>query len=189
MKKLLIILFQIYFILIYAEAQSGAIRYGVEANQFIVGSGFGTSTELQAFIFDRDGRRLSVGVYFDSKLNRIGGFSISTLRILGFNKREYTPFLQPYLFYNLIFHKTTITSYEISDTYRVVPGTYKSIEHHAGIGIRLNIIPNLYLKGEIGYGVYLGSIMKPSAPDAVTNESYGSFGGGTLIKLGMGKFF
>jgi hypothetical protein len=97
--------------------------------------------------------------------------------------------LEPYFFYNFIYRRTIITEPKISDNYMVAVGTYKSMEHHVGIGLRATIIKSVYLTTELGYGIYLGSIMKPSKPDPVLNESYGTSGTGALVKIGLGTFF
>jgi hypothetical protein len=188
-KKLVFILIQITAALLTVQAQDGIRKFGIEANQFIVESGFGTSSELQFYVLDKTGKRLSIGLYYDNKLNKIGGISISTLKMLRNNRKSHMPVFEPYLFYNLIYHKTTITKPVQSDSYFVAAGTYKSMEHHAGIGVRANIAKGFYLKGDIGYGLYLGSIMKPSQPDATLNESYGTHGAGALIKIGIGVSF
>lgn len=188
MKKSVLILF-IIASLTEAYSQKGHSSFGFEANQFIVGSGFGTGTELQVKVSDNQVRWLSVGLYFDSKLNNIGGFSISIQNMLGNHKRSIGRIVAPYLFYNLIYHKTDIEKQMVSDEYFVAIGTYKSIEHHAGIGVRVNVVGSCYLSGEVGYGLYLGSIMKPSKPDPIMNESYGTNGPGALIKIGIGTSF
>ena len=181
----------IYLILILtaAGAQTTARRFGIEANQFVVESGFGASTELQVYILDNTGKRFSLGLYYDSRLNTIGGFSISANKMLGKYRKSYFRTIEPYLFYNLIYHRTTITKPVQSDNFIVSIGTYKSMEHHAGFGLKANISKRFYLKGEIGYGLYLGSIMKPSKPDLVLNESCGTHGTGMLVKIGMGVSF
>ena len=63
------------------------------------------------------------------------------------------------------------------------------MEHHVGLGLRVTIIKSIYLTTELGYGIYLGSIMKPSKPNEVLNESSGTNGSGVLAKVGVGIFF
>ncbi|MFO7655680.1 MAG: hypothetical protein R6W78_01290, partial [Bacteroidales bacterium] len=99
------------------------------------------------------------------------------------------PVAEPFVFYNLIYHKTRLDEKVISEDYYIAQGTYKSIEHHTGIGLRINIVPGFYLKGEAGFGFYLGSIMKPSKPDPILNESFGTHGAGALFKIGIGSWF
>ena len=172
-----------------ASSQTVARRFGIEANQFIVESGFGAGTELQVYMLDKTGKRLSLGLYYDNKLNTIGGFSISANKMLGKRRKSRIRTIEPYLFYNLIYHKTTITKPIQSENFHVANGTYKSMEHHGGFGLKANISKSFYLKGETGYGLYLGSIMKPSKPDLILNESYGTHGTGMLVKIGMGVLF
>ncbi|MBN2613544.1 MAG: hypothetical protein JXB00_18455 [Bacteroidales bacterium] len=175
--------------IITTNAQPVKHRYGFEANQFLVQSGFGSGTELQVNLTDNKRRTLSLGLYFDSKLHNIGGFSISTQRMLRKYRRNYIPVFEPFVFYNLIYHKTRIDQQMASEDYLIAKGTYKSIEHHTGLGLRINIATGFYLKGEAGFGFYLGSIMKPSKPDPMLNESFGTHGAGALFKIGIGTSF
>ena len=189
MKKKILLLVQLAVIITTSFAQPTTRKFGIEANQFIIGSGFGSSSELQVFVLDEKGRRLSLGVYYDHKFNTIGGISAGFMKMLRNQKKSYGAVLEPYAFYNFIYRRTTIAIPEISDDYVVAVGTYKSMEHHIGLGLRTNISKRFYLKSEVGYGVYLGSIMKPSEPDLVLNESYGTNGTGALVKIGIGIFF
>jgi hypothetical protein len=186
--KLLLVVFLVFSV-VAGYGQTTDRKFGVEANQFIIQSGFGTSTEIQVFVQDNHNRRLSLGTYFDNKFQTIGGISVSFYKMLRNYKKSTNTTLDPYLFYNFIYRKTTITETEITENSIVNIGTYKSMEHHIGIGLRTNITKRFYIKGEIGYGLYLGSIMKPSKPDPVLNESYGTNGTGAILKIGTGIFF
>ena len=189
LKKSIIIFVYSAINIITVTAQNETGKLGIEANQFIVESGFGTSTELQVYYVDQTGKRLSLGLYYDSKLKKLGGISISVIKMLSIQKKSGIKMIEPYWFYNLIYHKTTITEPIQSEDFYVAVGKYKSMEHHTGIGLRINVTKSYYLRGEAGYGLYLGSIMKPSKPDELLNESYGTHGTGSLIKLGMGISF
>jgi hypothetical protein len=189
MKKLLLFVLLVSSIATMSYSQPKARKYGIELNQFMVGSGFGTGTELQVFAADEKGKRLSLGLYYDHQYGKIGGLSVSFLKMLRSNNKPNIPILEPYAFYNFIYRKTTIVESSISENYIVSIGTYKSMEHHLGLGLRTNITKHLYIKGELGYGLYLGSIMKPSKPDEVLNESSGTNGSGVLAKVGVGIFF
>jgi hypothetical protein len=189
MKKLLLFVLLASSIAGISNGQPTARKYGIELNQFVVGSGFGTSSELQLFVADEKGKKLSVGLYYDHQYGNIGGLSVSFLKMLRSNNRPNIPVLEPYAFYNFIYRKTTIVESSISENFNVAIGTYKSMEHHLGMGLRTNISKHLYIKGELGYGIYLGSIMKPSKPDEVLNESSGTNGAGVLAKVGVGIFF
>ncbi len=189
MKKSILILGLFVTAFTCVNAQHKERYFGFEVNQFVVQSGFGQGTEIQANISDNKKRTLSIGIYYDTKLNNIGGISISTQKMLGRYRKNSLPVIEPFLFYNLIYHKTEIHQQRVTDEYIVARGSYKSIENYAGIGLRVNIIPGLYFKGEIGYGAYLGSIMKPSKPDPIMNESYGTHGAGAILKIGVGTYF
>jgi hypothetical protein len=189
MKTIILLTVQMLTLAGAAFSQQGDKQFGVEANQFLLQSGFGTSTELQIYILDNNGRRLSIGTYFDSKLNNIGGVSVSFYKVLGKNKKFNNRVVEPYVFYNFIFHKTIIDQPRVAKEYNVATGKYKSMEHHAGLGLKININKNFYFKGEAGYGVYFGSIMKPSSPHPILKESHGTNGTGALLEIGTGILF
>jgi hypothetical protein len=189
MKKLILIVVIISVIISTVYAQQTGVRFGIEANQFVIQSGFGTSTELKIFVQDPNGKRLSLGLYYDSKFERIGGISTSFLQMLRNHNKTNNPILDPYMFYNFIYRKTTITETLNSENYRIAAGTYKSMEHYIGFGLRTNITKRFYTTGEFGYGLYLGSIMKPSTPDPALNESFGTNGTGLITKIGIGYLF
>ncbi len=189
MKKQILITATILIIISTGYSQQSGARFGIEANQFVVQSGFGTSTELKIFVQDANGKRLSIGMYYDSKFERIGGISTSFFQILRNHNKSKSPILDPYIFYNFIYRKTTITETLSSENYRIASGTYKSMEHYIGFGLRTNITRRFYTTGECGYGLYLGSIMKPSLPDNALNESYGTNGTGVMTKIGIGYIF
>jgi hypothetical protein len=189
LKKMLLLVILSAAIYIITCGQQQTRKFGVEINQFIVGSGFGTGSELQVFVLDDKGRKLSTGIYYNPKFKRIGGISTSFHKMLRNHKKFQGQILEPYFFYNFIYHRTTITKPRISDTYVVAAGTYKSMEHHVGLGLRVTFIKSIYVTTELGYGIYLGSIMKPSKPDPVLNESYGTSGTGAIVKIGMGTSF
>lgn len=189
MKKLLLFVLLASSIAGLSYSQHAARKYGIELNQFVVGSGFGTGTEFKVFAEDEKGKRLSVGLYYDHQYGKIGGLSVSFLKMLRSNNKPKLPVLEPYAFYNFIYRKTSIVESSISENYNVAIGTYKSMEHHLGLGLRTNISKHLYINTELGYGIYLGSIMRPSKPDEVLNESSGTNGSGVLAKVGVGFFF
>jgi hypothetical protein len=189
MKKKILLLVQLAVIMTTSFAQPTGRKFGIEANQFIIGSGFSSSSELQVFVSDERGRRLSLGVFYDYKYNNVGGISTSFQKMLRKQKKSYSTVLEPYIFYNFIYRKTTIALPEVSEDHVVAAGSYKSMEHHIGLGLRTNISKRVYINSELGYGVYMGSIMKPSEPDLIMNESYGTNGTGVLVKIGMGIIF
>jgi len=189
MKKAILVIALVIPAILTGYTQQAGVRFGIEANQFVIQSGFGTSTELKVFVQDENGKRLSLGMYYDSKLNNIGGISTSFIQMLRNHRKSVNTLLEPYIFYNFIYRKTTITNTISSENYIVAAGTYKSMEHYIGFGLRTNITKRFYSTAELGYGLYLGSIMKPSAPDPVLNESYGTNGTGPIAKIGIGLLF
>src|SRR4030042_2448885 len=98
MKKMLlmVILSAATYIINYGQQPDG--KFGVEINQFIVGSGFGTSSELQVFVLDDKGRKLSLGMYYNAKFDRIGGISTTFHKMLRNHKKYRSQMLEPYFF-------------------------------------------------------------------------------------------
>jgi hypothetical protein len=189
MKKILTLTILAASMTALSFAQPAERKYGVELNQFALGSGFGTSSELRINVTDEKGRTLGLGVFYDYRYNNIGGISAGFSKTLRPVSRRKQHVLEPYCFYNFIYRKTIITESRISETYTVNIGTYKSMEHHIGLGLKTNVSQRFFINAEAGYGIYLGSIMRPSVPDAFMTESYGTNGAGFLVKAGIGFTF
>jgi hypothetical protein len=157
-------------------------RFGIEVSQFITGSGFSSGTEMLVSV--TEGKRvLSLGFYFCSEAKRITGIiahhEVALIRYPAQHK------VVPYAFYNGI---ARITRVEPGSSESDNPndfGTYKSFEHHLGIGFRAGITRSIYLSGALGYGVYFGSVKKPVYLTG-TNEMMGGNGFSPLAKLGIG---
>jgi hypothetical protein len=102
--------------------------------------------------------------------------------------RSKAPRFQPYIFYNFIYRKSNIpevkATTEINSSPELV--TYTSMEHHLGIGLQIHITKLINLQTGLGYGLYLGSIKRPSQPDPLTKEITGTNGSALLAKLGIG---
>jgi|WetSurMetagenome_2_1015567.scaffolds.fasta_scaffold59129_2 hypothetical protein len=190
MKKL----FYIPVILVVFAATASAqtqdslrnIHYGIEVNQFITGSGFRTGTEVHFSVIEDNRKQISLGLYYCSELKKITGITIHHEMTLIRAQRGHVPLITPFVFYNLIYRKTKM--HEVLDnndqTGAVV--TYTSMEQHLGIGAKIKLGPALFINTEAGYGVYLGSIKKPAAPNPLTGEIMGTNGFCALIKIGIG---
>jgi hypothetical protein len=162
-------------------------RYGIEISQFITGSGFATGTEVIVTVVPDKIKNLSFGLYYCPERNKITGFTIQqemTLKKFTSNKR-----VTPYAFFNLIYRRSRIREVLADKNEQGEYGMYKSIEHHIGIGLRIRILDDLYFKSAAGYGLYLGSIKKPSEPDALTGEIRGTNGLGAIAKIGIAYTF
>jgi hypothetical protein len=57
------------------------------------------------------------------------------------------------------------------------------------LGLNVAIAKKMHIKGAMGYGVYFGSIKKPSAADYITGEVTGSNGFGAIAKIGVSYVF
>ena len=158
-------------------------RYGLELSQFITGSGFASGTEIYITVIPDQKKNLSLGLYFCPEAKKISGFSIhhemSLIRSAGQKK------VAPYAFYNMIYRITKTRGGLAENGPEAGYATYKSLEHHLGVGVRITLAKDLYLKSAVGYGVYLGSIKKPSDPNPVTGEIMGENGFGAIAKIGI----
>jgi len=156
--------------------------YGIELNQFITGSGYKSGTEI--LISVTEGRRnLQIGFYYCTEARRITGViahhEISLLR--NYSRKG----IQPYFFYNGIARITRLESISVDNSGQITSGTYKTFEHHFGIGLRAIITKNIYFSSAAGYGVYFGSVKRPVTMEG-TNEIKGSNGFSPIIKAGVG---
>lgn len=158
-------------------------RYGIEISQFITGSGFASGTDIYATVIPDNRKSLSFGLFFCTESRKISGITMHhevTLIRYPSQKRAV-----PYAFYNMIyrFTKARVILPGLEDEWNY--SLYKSLEHHLGIGLNITIVKGLQVKGALGYGVYLGSIRKPSAADPLTGEVSGSNGFGAIAKIGI----
>jgi hypothetical protein len=160
--------------------------YAVELNQFITGSGFKSGTELSVTLISGQKRTLSLGVFLCSEKASISG--ITAHHEVSLIRNPYARRIVPYAFYNMVFRvtKTDVSNPEIPDAMEL--HVYKSFEHHIGFGIDVKLLQNLHLKGGVGYGVYFGSIKKPTT-DFYTGTIYGSNGFAALSKIGLAYTF
>jgi hypothetical protein len=160
-------------------------KYALEFSQFVTGSGFKTGTEAYITIIPDTRKQVSLGIYFCSEYKKITGISVHHERTLVKIHPGNEPFIIPYAFYDFIYRKNTIREVLEDKSRKGELVTYASMEHHLGIGGRIKITPSLDLKTEAGYGVYLGSIKKPSEPDKITGEISGTNGFGVIAKIGF----
>ena len=162
-------------------------RYGIELNQFITGSGFASGTELYVTVIPDHRKNISLGLYFCSEQKKITGLTIHYERAL----RKYTDHQKvfPYAFYNMIYRFTKTREVLIDKNKEADMVLYKSLEHHLGLGIRISPVKDLYFNVALGYGVYLGSIKKPSELNPVTGEIAGGNGFGMISKIGFAYIF
>jgi hypothetical protein len=160
-------------------------RYGFEISQFTSASGFKAGSEAHFTVRPSLRSQVGFGIYFDSEHQRISGVTITHKRMLRSYKINQNPVFEPLFFYNFIYRKSNLPELRGDGTLGSM-STYTSMEHHIGLGCNINILPKLFLQGEAGYGLYLGSIKKPSAPDPITNEVKGTNGWGSIMKFGIG---
>jgi hypothetical protein len=157
-------------------------RYGLEISRFITSSGFASGTELYVTIIPDNKRNISLGLYFCPEQMKLCG--ITTHYEIALYKACTERTIRPYAFHNIIL-RITRTRILIQDSIESELGTYISLEHHLGIGTRIKISKRFYLNSSVGFGVYLGSIMKPSEPDEKTGEITGTNGFGVIGKVGI----
>jgi hypothetical protein len=162
-------------------------RYGLELSQFITGSGFASGTEIYITVVPDHKKNISLGLYFCPEQKKITGITIHHERTL----RRYADHQKvvPYAFYNMIYRITKTREVLADKSLEGPNATYKSLEHHLGLGIRIVLAKDLCFKSALGYGVYLGSIKKPSASNPVTGEIMGTNGFGAIAKVGFAYTF
>jgi hypothetical protein len=159
-------------------------HYGIELTQFITGSGFSSGTEAYFTVIPDNKKQISLGVYYCSEYKKITGISVHHERTL-IRIHDKVPFVTPYAYYDLIYRKNTIHEVFSDKEIKGDLVTYTSMEHHLGVGARFRLGAGISLKTEAGYGIYLGSIKKPSSPNPVTGEVSGTNGFGMLAKIGL----
>jgi hypothetical protein len=191
MKSLLIgtIISMATVIGVYAQTSDtlSRTRYGLELSQFITGSGFASGTEIFITVIPNNKKNISLGLYFCPELEKITGITVHHEMTLGrYNSHKR---VVPYAFYNMIYRMTKTREVTADKSLEGDYAIYKSLEHHLGIGIRISPAKDLYIKSALGYGVYLGSIKRPSEPDPVTGEIMGKSGFGAIAKIGIAYTF
>jgi hypothetical protein len=164
--------------------------YGIAVSQFTSGSGFQPGYEAHFTVQPSAKSKVGFGLFLDNETKKISGLTITHQRMLMANRRN-QPFLQPFIFYNFIYRKTSIP--ELRDATETTGikniATYTSMEHHLGIGLNINISKNIIVESGLGYGLYLGSIKRPSSPDPITKEISGTSGNALIFKTGIGFSF
>jgi hypothetical protein len=199
MKKILlsVLTFAALVITTHAENIYNGIQlnYGVEVNQFTTGSGFKSGFEASAFVMEGQRRSLQLGLYFDGESKKITGFSVSHKYVIVKNKKERNFNVEPYLFYNFVYRSTQLNSpLTTNPELALAMGfegvtSYKSMEHHIGLGLMIKVLKTVFIHADAGFGRYLGSIMKPSAPDPLTGMISGTNGWNMITKIGIGYNF
>lgn len=183
----------IFFTAVAADAQESGqrskTRYGIEMNYFATGSGFKPGSELYLTVIPDNRKLLSMGLYFSPDQRKLTGFTIQHERSLYRVHGDRIPRIMPFAFYNLIYRKTTMHEILVNKEIEGPMASYASIEHHIGVGANIRLGAGFYFKAETGYGIYLGSIGRPSAPDAATGVISGTNGFGALAKVGFGYYF
>lgn len=159
--------------------------YGFELNQFSSASGFNSGSELHFTVRPSNKAMVGFGIYYDNQSQRVTGITISHKRMLRSYAKKANPKVEPLFFYNFIYRKSNMPEL-LADGKTGSFVSYASMEHHIGFGLNINVLPKVSLQGMAGYGLYLGSIKKPSSPDPVTREITGTNGWGTILKFGLG---
>jgi len=165
-------------------------QYGFAFSQFTSQSGFQPGYEAHFTVQPSAKAKVGFGIFLDNESKKFSGVTITHQRML-MAKRNKVAFIQPFLFYNFIYRKTTLpelkSGSELTSTRNLA--TYTSMEHHIGVGLNLNISSKIILDCGLGYGLYLGSIKRPSSPDPLTKEIAGTNGNALIFKTGIGFRF
>jgi hypothetical protein len=162
-------------------------KYGFSMSQFKSQSGFQSGYELHFTVQPSKKAKVGFGLFYDSESMRLEGITITHQRML-LTGRHKLPVLQPFVMYNLIYRRTSTWELIATDDGISNSGsrvTYASLEHHLGMGFNINILNNVTIDCGLGYGLYLGSIKRPSNPDPITREISGTSGSGFIFKTGI----
>jgi hypothetical protein len=173
---------------ITAQTETGAkTRFGLEISQFTSGSGFQSGSEAHFTVQPSAKAKVGFGLYFDNESKKLSGITITHQRMF-MTGRSKAPRVQPYVFYNFIYRKSNIPEVKAANEMSGSPElvTYSSMEHHLGFGLQFHISKLINLQTGVGYGIYLGSIKRPSQPDPITREITGTNGSALLAKMGIG---
>ncbi len=168
------------------------LTYGLEINRFTSNSGFKPGIEFSFFVKGSDSRRsLEVAGFFDTETKNIAGLSLNHKYMLLKKRSGRSSSFEPYLFYCLTYRSTTVngplTIYpEIARQLGVGKSKVSSLEHHIGLGLKMNLKNSIYFHCDLGYGCYLGSIKKPTIPDEETGIYSGGNGWGIFSRFGFG---
>jgi hypothetical protein len=166
-------------------------QYGIAISQFISGSGFQPGYEAHFTVQPSSKAKVGFGLFFDNETKKFSGITITHQRMLMANRRK-LPVIQPFVFYNFIYRRTSMPELKLTDEGITPSGdwvSYASMEHHLGLGLNVNVSEKIKLNLNYGYGLYLGSIKRPSAPDPITSEITGTSGNGFILKTGLGFMF
>jgi len=190
-RHLFILFILIQFIpnLIIAQKQTKETLYSVEFNEFYTSSGFAAGSEIYFTVIPDSKKSISLGLYYCPESKSITGITIHHERYLKTAFKLKSNRINPYAFYNLIYRRTKMTELLPGNMESDKKVTYKSMEHHIGMGTQIYLRKNVFVKGELGYGLYIGSIKKASGPDPITGEIYGKTGFGFISKIGIGFIF
>jgi hypothetical protein len=165
-------------------------KYGFALSEFKTGSGFQAGYECHFTVQPSAKAKVGFGMFLDNESKKISGVTVTHQRML-MTKRRNLPVLQPFIFYNFIYRKTTIPELveKPEPANYIGLATYTSLEHHLGMGLNINISKNIIIDLGAGYGLYLGSIKRPSAPNPITREISGTNGNTFIFKTGIGFGF
>jgi len=184
MKNLLLLigLFMLLSEQVSAQGTERNIGIDFEISAFATGSGFSPGTELYIKVNEYHRKSLALGIYYCSDYRRILGITVNHEIFL---LRKEQNKLEPFLFYNFIYRRSRISE-ELSEMSEgMLEGSYKSLEHHFGLGMQINVSKAVYLSSELGIGAYFGSIEKPVFNPVLMNFRGGN-GFSMIAKIGAG---
>ena len=172
----------------FGQSQKEKSKVSIELSEFITNSGFTPGTGPFINVNPDNKRTFALGPFFCPELKKICGFSFHHEIMLWREKGIMNNVIKPFVFYNFIYRKTTIPEVLADNRIKGKLVTYTSMEHHIGMGLKINIVKSLYAKCNLGIGTYLGSIKKPSAPDPSTGKIIGTNGFGMMAEVRIGYY-
>ncbi len=186
--------------LLAQQRHEGPSVYGVSVSNTATGSGTGLSSDLNVFVI-KGKNQLQAGALMNYERGKIAGEQVlfkhyfTSDTYYNKNYRSGRSRVEPYLMYNLIYRSTTSTDNFHYTKSGSIGGTQSpddvisSIEHYLGAGAKVLITNNLFLDGNMGAGIYLGTINKADRKLDFLAINKDNKGYGLAFKLGIGYEF
>jgi hypothetical protein len=177
----------------YSKEKECCSHYGISVCAINSGSGHGLGISMNTSIL-KGRKSLEAGAIYQVREDKISGADIKYKIFLMRNENLIygRKSVFPYIQYNLIYHKARACTpviininKSVIERYGSVPGIIATIEHYASLGFQLKLYDGFYADGNIGLGIYIGSIDKQNKPRCPGLHKE-NFGFTASFKIGIG---
>ncbi len=173
---------------------------GVNVSEVYTGSGHGYAYVMRTNL-QRGRRYLSVGAVLDDNAARLSGADVKFKVYLGDKGNPETlntkkTHIVPYLHYSCLYHTERVVGQDVHPTSKksdnielpAGEGRVATIEHFLGLGLQMNLASSFYVDGNLGLGIYIGSLDHFQAPRTfgIHMDNYGFV---LAAELGVGYSF